>query len=433
MKIIPKAAIALPLGLFVIVAAAGCSVDNKETLEVTAQRSQKAVADEIKPITLKIYAGMPESEFKSQVVEPMNKKYPQITIQRLGVDKKPLDQLIVSGDTPDIVIVPKDELKSNLMRLGLQYDLRELIKKYDYDLNRFDPILLKTIQDLGENGQLIGLPDKKTLYGLVYNKDIFDKFGVPYPKDGMTWEQTIELAKKLTQQENDIQYRGLDLNNLGLLRGQLTATYVDRNDKAAVTTPQWRSIADVYESIYQIPGNIGEKSGYDVFLKDRTIAMFATGLLGMINRAAEVPDMNWDVVSFPTFKEAPLTDPQADGVAIAITSTSRQKEEAFQVIQYLLSDEVQTGLVRDGFLTPLRSPDILKQLGANQPLFKGKNLQAAYKQQLSNLPVTGYDSLASVPINKAAEKLRSGTSDINTVLREAEEAINKAIASEKSK
>ncbi|NIK67285.1 extracellular solute-binding protein [Paenibacillus sp. BK720] len=441
--------IALLFTLLLSACSNGGSNDNNATAQPNEQTNQAVQsdqpqqtdnpssvqpADEIKPITLKIYAGMPDSEFKTQITDPLSKKYPQITIERLGADKKntPLDQLIASGDTPDLLAVPKDEIKSNVIRLGLQTDLNDLVRKYKVDLGRFDPVLLKSIQDLSGNGELYGLPEKKTLYGLVYNKDIFDKFGVPYPTDGMTWDQVIELAKKVTREDNGVQYRGLDFTNMNLMRGQLAQPILDSNDKAVVTTPQWQTIARTIQSIVQIPGNTGETSGYDVFLKDRTTAMFASGLLGMINRAKEVPDLNWDIVTFPTFPDAPNTDPQADGVAFAITSTSKVKDEAFQVIQYLLSDEVQTSLVRNGFLSPLSNPEIQAQLGADQTFFEGKNLQAAFKQKLSELPPSTYDYVASPIINKAFDGIKKGSVDINTALSQAEDEINKAVETEKA-
>jgi multiple sugar transport system substrate-binding protein len=144
--------------------------------------------------------------------------------------------------------------------------------------------------------------------------------------------------------------------------------------------------------------------------------------------------LNWNLVTFPTFPEAPNMDPQADGVAIAISSTSKYKDESFQIIQYLLSDEVQTALVREGFVTPLASQAIWKQLGADEPIFKGKNLEAAFKHKMADLPVGDYDYVANPILNNTfSTKIKTGTEDINTALREAEDAINKAVAEEKAK
>ena len=37
---------------------------------------------------------------------------------------------------------------------------------------------------------------------ILYNKNIFDKYGVPYPPEDLTWDQYIEIARKLTVYHN---------------------------------------------------------------------------------------------------------------------------------------------------------------------------------------------------------------------------------------
>lgn len=45
---------------------------------------------------------------------------------------------------------------------------------------------------------------------LFYNKDIFDKFGVAYPKNGMIYEETLDLdlARRVTRSDGGVQYLG---------------------------------------------------------------------------------------------------------------------------------------------------------------------------------------------------------------------------------
>jgi len=43
---------------------------------------------------------------------------------------------------------------------------------------------------------------------VYYNKDLFDKQGVPYPKKGWTWEEFQDTVKKLSFKDGDTQYYG---------------------------------------------------------------------------------------------------------------------------------------------------------------------------------------------------------------------------------
>jgi len=56
-----------------------------------------------------------------------------------------------------------------------------------------------------------------------------------------------------------------------------------------------------------------------------------------------------------------------------------------------------------------------------------------FKQKMSNAPTNKYDYVANPIVNKMFDqKIKTGASDINSSLREAEEAINKAIAAGKA-
>jgi multiple sugar transport system substrate-binding protein len=81
------------------------------------------------------------------------------------------------------------------------------------------------------------------------------------------------------------------------------------------------------------------------------------------------------------------------------------KDEALEVIAYLLSDEAQTTNARTGRMTVLAKEDIRNQFG--------KDLD--------------YDGLVHKTLRNALKEAVINKKDINTALREAEEAANKAI------
>jgi multiple sugar transport system substrate-binding protein len=55
----------------------------------------------------------------------------------------------------------------------------------------------------GTQGTLYGVPIFYDCSGLMYNKALFDKAGVPYPTDDWTWEDMREAAKKLTVRDEN--------------------------------------------------------------------------------------------------------------------------------------------------------------------------------------------------------------------------------------
>lgn len=60
-------------------------------------------------------------------------------------------------------------------------------------VDEMDPVALDYARQQGD-GQMYGIPFGKNVYALFYNKKIFDELQVPYPVDGMTWNDVFGLA-----------------------------------------------------------------------------------------------------------------------------------------------------------------------------------------------------------------------------------------------
>ena len=54
------------------------------------------------------------------------------------------------------------------------------------------------IDQMTIDGKIYGIPFRKDNNLIYYNKDLFDKAGVPYPEDGMTMAEYHELAARMT-------------------------------------------------------------------------------------------------------------------------------------------------------------------------------------------------------------------------------------------
>src|SRR5699024_12294781 len=122
--------------------------------------------------------------------------------------------------------------------MNLLLDLNPLIEFNDFELDRLEPSILEYLEEMSHDGELNGLPYIRPEYALVYNKDIFDLFGVSYPEDNMTWDEVIDLAQEVTGERNGVQYRGLHAALPGVFEfmlSQVEDTYlVDRSEERRV-------------------------------------------------------------------------------------------------------------------------------------------------------------------------------------------------------
>lgn len=151
-------------------------------------------------VTLKI--GMPNgaSLTPASILEGFKAEYPDINVE---IDETPwsdfgtkLTRQIASGDAPAVFIVDSGTAAS-LGGKGAAVDLTDRIKGLNLDdyTSALDPI-----KD-GE-GHTWGVTHSLASAAVLYNKDLFDKYGVAYPEKDWTFEDMIEIAKKLTIDEN---------------------------------------------------------------------------------------------------------------------------------------------------------------------------------------------------------------------------------------
>jgi multiple sugar transport system substrate-binding protein len=362
----------------------------------------------------------------------IKEKFPHVTPKFIeyGPDTR-LDKLVTAGETIDIMYYSSGQTNF-LLEYGFAYDISELIKKYGYDLSRMEPTTVE-IQRMLANGGIYGLPVFNNTVTLFYNKDIFDKFGVGYPKDGMTWDDLYELTKQVARSDGTQAYQGFTLSlSHNMLINQLSIPYTDQNNKVTFNTDGFKRLFTLWTRFYQIPNNtVDEKTvSYGVqvnaFDKEKRIAMFL-GLAAL--GPARFKDLfNWDVASYPELPEKPGIGPQPYPTYFYITKTSKHKDQAFEVIAYLTTDEFQRHLARNGLFPALKSRDAMQEFGAEFAYLKNKNINAFLPKQFAPpaLP-SEFQSIGASNLTAAFNAVLLNQKDINTALREAEEKANKDI------
>ena len=432
-----KKGIALSLAClltFTALAACGGAADNAADGGSNGGSQNGAVANK-EPVQLVMADGLgdfPEDRFNRVIADPVKKKFPHITLK--WAPSTEIKTRVTTGDPLDIVMSSSGLLQARVLDFNLQYDITPLVKKYNFDLNKVEPTAVDMFKKVG-NGALWGIPTFMSPSPLYYNKDLFDKFGVAYPKDGMTWDDLYELAKKLTRKDGNQQYYGLFLSFVHVLRrNQYSLDMVDpKTDTAAFNTDPWKVVYEKAAQFYQIPGMdmTSQKAALafqrDSFTKDRTVAMWLP--VSTLHTQAELQGMNWDIASFPVYKDKPDLGPQPYPVAFFITTSSKHKDDAFQVAAYLASEEYQMEWVKQGeFLTALKSDALRKAFGQGTEMYKGKNIKAMLPEKYAPAAfISKYNSVAESQMGSAFTKIILNQADINTALREAEEATNKKI------
>lgn len=393
------------------------------------------------PVELKFtYPGGGEQLFNQRFGDQIRKKFPNYTITFIPSDAKTFPDLISTNPGIDIMFTSATGLPVYLTGYKLESDISDLIKKYGYDLSRLEQGPLTVQRGLG-NGAIYGLPWTIGTLVFLYNKDLFDKFGVPYPKDGMNWDEVYELARKMTRTESGVQYRGLTMafdHIMGL--NQLSAPYFDsKTFKAKFTDDSMKRLFDNAARFMKIPGNEPPEQKYalgtlrDLFQKSKTTAMHLD-VIGVAQTTATAMT-NWDFATFPVLKDNPDVGPSVLPEFAYITSMSKNRDAAFQVLAYLTSDEYQQWMAQTLSFLPVvkKSDEMMKTFGANIPGVSTKNVKAIVPKKFAEMqPLTPYYSVGAAEMTAAVND-HMADKDVNTALREAVERADKTISQMRSK
>ncbi|WP_431277966.1 ABC transporter substrate-binding protein [Leifsonia poae] len=155
-------------------------------------------SDEKVTITYGVWAGTQTPAMK-EIAAAFTKENPNITVK---VEERPwpeywstLQTGAAGGTAPDAFWMLAQQIRPYAAGDQL-LDISDEIKKEKVDLAKYPKAVLD-LYDQGD-GKIYGLPKDVDTNAVWFNKAIFDKAGVAYPKDDWTWDDFRETAKKLT-------------------------------------------------------------------------------------------------------------------------------------------------------------------------------------------------------------------------------------------
>ncbi|TNJ66136.1 extracellular solute-binding protein [Paenibacillus hemerocallicola] len=375
--------------------------------------------------------GITEEKFEEHFVKPVKAKHPTISLKLLKVTspaKDDIEALIAAGTIPDIVADSNTGLNKYL-DIDYAEDLNPMIKKFNVDLTRFEPAIVETLQGLGRKKGIYGLPFGMNYGSLLYNKDIFDKFGVRYPDDVITWDTFIELTNKLTRKDGEVQYIGSAAPTpVNWLRQYGASNFDEKDEKAVLTDDKHKYVYSLQEKLFHIPGFINGNIWRPTNMAGGTIAMQAGWIMATTNLVSAGPPFDWDLSAYPVFKENPNYGNSVDFPMLIVSKASKHKEAAYRVLMTMISDEVQQRLNKSGQITALKDQSLKMTYAQDSQIYNGKNLQAIFKVSPAPLPdYSRWKSATDTFINAVAQEMALQKKDMNTALREQEERANKAM------
>ena len=135
------------------------------------------------------------------MLAPFEESHPGITVQQQSAGtgqaeyRERILTSIVAGHPPDVLLLDNIDVPAFTNRRVL-LDLAPYLPRLGIDLARYDSTVLGIFR---RGAAIYALPKGYTPMVLVYNKDLFDRAGIPYPSDDWTWDDFLRVAQSLTR------------------------------------------------------------------------------------------------------------------------------------------------------------------------------------------------------------------------------------------
>lgn len=397
------------------------------------------------PYTMFIYAGgVSPQEFDDRFRTTLENKFPHITFKySAGTTGETIRDWVAQGEIPDIIRTDIPTLYTNYLNLELGEDLTPWITKKNYSLDRFVSSFIDEIREAGQTEALYGLP-VPPYYPMVlfYNKDIFDKYGVDYPEDGIKWDELYSKVRALTREDGGMNYRGFSMNVASVLRDNpFSISILDPIGDHLSDSNKWRSIFEQFTQFYSLSNNIIEGTAAaetGAFAKGNVAMQMDSYSIAAVNKVPK--DANWDIVSYPVMNGAPEVMGQRGPAYWSLTKQGKNKDEAFDVIIQMLTDDIQMSDSLKGAPVTVVDRSIQEALGKGHEVYSTKNMQAIYYYPPAKYAPKRQSGIVDIPLNIQQSLMRdaffevaSGQKDVNTALRELDEKLKQELEKEKNK
>ena len=313
----------------------------------------------------------------------------------------------------DVVMIKEVPSYSNLVRQNRLEPLSAFIKSSNINTSLYGGI----VEQLTVNNEVYTLPFRRDIYLIYYNKDIFDKAGVPYPSNDMTMAEYDALIRKLTSGSGANKIYGghyhtwaSQVQNFGLLEGK--NTLIDGTYEFLIPFYE-TALKEQADGVIQDYATL-RTSGthYSGVFFNSQIAMMHQGswfIATQIDRvkAGEALSKNWGLAKLPHPNGIAAGTSPASITGVSVNRNSRNKQAALEFAKFLSSPDGAAVLANTGTIPAMMTPEVINAISSMQ----GFPTDAASKEAL-----TVAQTYLEFPLHERV-------ADIQTVLNETHDAI----------
>jgi multiple sugar transport system substrate-binding protein len=341
-----------------------------------------------------MFSGQPQEQTAyKNVVKKFEEKHPNVKVNVVVTTgdqyATKLKAAIAGRKIPDVFYFNPGELRA-YVNSNILLDITKYVESSkDVNLNDIWEKGINKYRFDGEKvgqGSIYGLPKDLGPFALGYNKTMFEKTGIPLPdKDKpYTWEEFIEVCKKLTRDTNGdgkLDQWGTGLNATWTLQAFVWSNGADWIDesktKVTVDDPKFIEALQFFADMqnkYKVTPSIAEAQTLDTYQRwlRGQLGFFPVGPWDLAAFDKQIK-FEYDLIPWPAGSTGkPAT--WVGSLGIGVSSMTKHPKEAVELALYLSADpEGQKALVDQRVQLP-NSVKVAKEW-AKDPSIKPENKQ----------------------------------------------------------
>ena len=363
-------------------------------------------------------------EFKAMIEAFEKAENAKVKVVDIAADQyeDKITTMLSAGDTTDVLAIKNVSSYVNYASKGQLLDLSESGKKIDTDENYKD-----TLEGYKLENKYYGLPFRKDIYVLFYNKKLFDEQKLEYPKN-LTWDDYEKLAAQLTTKKDGQNvygtYHHIWYAIMMFTAANQTGNTLTNGDYSFTEDyfNRWLEMQDKgyaldYSSIKTT--NITYASQFET---EKTAMMpMGSFYLGKLLKAAKEgkTEVEWGITTMPQ-KDPAKVKTHGGSSGFSVNKASKNKKLAKKFVEFCSGEEGAKAVASIGMTPAYQSEEVMKVLfdleGMPQDEECKKALQPEFKvwEMLPNKNVAEIDEI----IQEEYDLIMVGDSSVKEGLKE---------------
>ena len=260
------------------------------------------------------------------------------------------------GQMPDVFWMHSNTAQM-YMENDLLLNLDDYIAKDDaIDLaNYYEGVV--ELYNRDDNGSQYALPKDHDTIALLYNKAIFDKYGVEYPTDDWTWEDVRDAAAKITEAGKADGVYGYAINTSNNQDGWYNIIYdyggqviTEDHKGTTIGSDEAKAGMEMLRQILEVaaPQTVVAETGTDSLFNSGLTAMITQGswMINTFYKAEHHDDYAWAMLPYADVNGNGQCDKGErysayNGLGWAAAANTANPDAAYSLISYFCSEKAQ--------------------------------------------------------------------------------------------